>query len=168
MGRLYFWWCCRIYINATAIKRFHQKIVWIHFTSSQHNAWSITHWVELSPNLHTKTKNVFSFLFLTQPGISCWVAQVITDICLWFFFWQWYSLHTPWLISAGAKGLLMTLRNGGTTGVHRWLMRMDFIAPWAGTQRRACGLCVLPVLPLSPILFDPFKEKMWNAPVIFK
>lgn len=86
----------------------------------------------LSPNIYTcsnfPTKNNFSlirvfssffFFFLKQPRASCRVAQVIAQHLPLILLTV--TLHAPWLIRAGAKGLYDTQerdRHGSSSMSH--------------------------------------------------
>lgn len=114
------------------------------------------------PHLNPKKNSVFPTVFLcfcffiklAFPAV--WHRSSQTSASDLFWRW-WCSPGTPRLIGTGAEGLTLPLGNGGTARVHRCLMRMDFIAVWAGTRREACGLCFMPVLPLAYFI-HPFKR----------
>lgn len=111
---------------------------------------------------------LFSFSFWNNLALPAEWHRSLLSICLWFS-WQWHFMRHGW--SGQVQKDFMTLRNEIATGVHRWVMRIDFIALWAGTGRWACGLCFLPALPHPSTFMRSFKEKRlmfpWNAQVMF-
>ena len=146
---------------------------------TSHAEWDFpqtyTHAQTFQPKIISPSSWFFLLLLLLFP-FSFWINlalpaewhRSLLSICLWFS-WQWHFMRHGW--SGQVQKDFMTLRNGIATGVHRWVMRMDFIALWAGAGRRACGLCFLPALPHPSTVMRSFKVKRltlpWSAPVMF-